>query len=412
MLAAAPDDAEALEQLERLYEASRSAAEILGVARRRAALATGAERLALLLNAAKIVEEVGDPAAALEALRAARAADPEAIEPLLELERLLSRAEPGPELVEVLGALAVAAGDDAVRRVELHLRRAALLEAGPDPRAAIEAYADVLAQGPRDAGAVAGLERLLARPETAPDAARVLEDVHRATGDARKLAALLEVRLATADGSERPGLLAELAALHERLGDRAQAFGAKLRQLDDAVRRGEDAPGVRADLERLAAATGAWAELARALEEALRAKLPARGGARRAAAARGGLGRAARPARPRGALVRGGRRGGALRGDARGARPRLPQDGGAARARADAGTARGHRASGGGAQGTPARGGEDHGRTARGPRWRDRRLPEDPRGRSGGPERAAAAREAARRGRAVGRARRGPRRAR
>ncbi len=274
VLAVAPEDGEALEELERLYAASRSAAEILDVARRRAALATGAERLALLLNAAKLIEDVGDPAAALEALRDARAAEPSEVEPLLGLERLLSRTEPGAELVDVLGALAVAAGDDAARRVELHLRRAGILEAGPDPRCAIDAYADVLAESPREPGAVAGLERLLARPETTADAARVLEDVHRATGDSRKLAALLEVRLATADDAERPGLLAELAALHERLGDPAQAFRAKLRELDDTVRRGVDAPGVRADLERLAAATGAWAELARALEEALRAKLP------------------------------------------------------------------------------------------------------------------------------------------
>jgi tetratricopeptide (TPR) repeat protein len=275
VLAAAPEDAEALETLERLYTAARSAAEILDVARRRAALASGEERLAILLDAARLTEEVGDPSAAVEAFRAAREADPSALDPLLGLDRLLSRAEPGPELLEVLGALAAAAADDPARRLELLLRRAGLLEAGPDPRSAIEAYAEVLAESPREPGAVAGLERLLARPETAGDAARVLEDVHRAGSDARKLAALLEVRLQTADRAERSGLLAEIAALQERLGDRGQAFKAKLRELEDAVARGEDAPGVRAELERLAAATGAWAELARALEEALRANLPA-----------------------------------------------------------------------------------------------------------------------------------------
>jgi tetratricopeptide (TPR) repeat protein len=246
VLAAAPEDGEALEALERLYTAARSAAEILDVARRRAALASGEERLAILLDAARLVEEVGDPTAAVSAFRAAREADPAALEPLLGLERLLSRAEPGPELLEVLGALASAAVGDPPRRLELLLRRAGLLEAGPEPRSAIEAYAEVLAESPREPVAVAGLERLLARPETAGDAARVLEDVHRAGGDARRLAALLEVRLETADRAERSGLLAEIGALQERLGDKGQAFRAKLRELEDAVTRGEDAPGVRA----------------------------------------------------------------------------------------------------------------------------------------------------------------------
>jgi tetratricopeptide (TPR) repeat protein len=274
VLAAAPDDGEALEALERLFTASRSAAEILQVARRRAELASGPDRLAILLDAARLAEDAGDPSAAVEALRAARQADPASPEPLAGLERLLSRGEPGPELVEVLAALAALPATEAPRRVALLLRRAGLLEAGPEPGAAIEAYASVLAESPREPGAVAALERLVARPETAADAARVLEDVHRASGDARKLAALLELRLQTADRAERPGLLAEVAALQERLGDKGGAFRAKLHELEDAVARGQDAPGARADLERLAAASGAWQDLVRALEAALAGGLP------------------------------------------------------------------------------------------------------------------------------------------
>ena len=175
----------------------------------------------------------------------------------------------------MLAALASAAAGDPARRLPLLLRRAAILEGGADAGAALEAYAEVLAESPREAGAVAGLERLLQRPETTGAAARVLEDVHRAGGDARRLADLLERRLASADAAERPGLLAEIAALDERLGDRAGAFKAKLRELAEAVARGQDAPGARAELERLAAATGAWAELAGALEDALGANLPA-----------------------------------------------------------------------------------------------------------------------------------------
>ncbi|HET7826919.1 MAG TPA: tetratricopeptide repeat protein [Anaeromyxobacter sp.] len=174
----------------------------------------------------------------------------------------------------MLAALASAAAGDPARRMPLLLRRAALLEAGADGAAAIDAYAEVLAESSREPGAVAGLERLLSRADTASAAARVLEDVHRAAGDARRLAELLERRLATADAAERTPLLAEVAALHERLGDRGAAFQAKLRELADAVGRGADSPGARAEAERLAAATGAWPELARALEDALGASLP------------------------------------------------------------------------------------------------------------------------------------------
>lgn len=274
VLDAAPDDGEALETLERLYATSRSAVEVLEVARRRAALAQGPERVGHLLDAARLAEEVGDAASALEAFRAAREAEPTSLEALEGLERVLSRSQPTPELADVLLALASAAAGDSARRIPLLLRRAALIEGGPDGAAAIDAYAEVLAESAREPGAVAGLERLLRRADTAGPAARVLEDVHRAAGDARKLADLLERRVAGADGSERPPLLAEIAALHERLGDKGAALQAKLRELAEAVRRGEDAPGARAEAERLAAATGAWPELARALEEALRARLP------------------------------------------------------------------------------------------------------------------------------------------
>ncbi|HSD22085.1 MAG TPA: tetratricopeptide repeat protein [Anaeromyxobacter sp.] len=268
VLEAAPDDAEALEALEALFAAARSASELLALARRRAALAEGPERAEHLLHAARVAEELGDPAAALEGYLAARAEAPADVAVLEGLERLLPRG--GAEWLEAVSALAGAVGDDP-RRVALLLKRAGALEGDADPRRAIEAYADVLAERPREPGAVAGLERLLARPDARGAAARVLEDVHRAAGDARRLAALLEVRLETADDAERSPLLAEIAALQERLGDRGRAFGAKLRELQGALFRGADAPGARAELERLAAATGAWDELSGAFEDALAA---------------------------------------------------------------------------------------------------------------------------------------------
>ena len=272
VLAEAPSDPEALQRLELLYAHDRSARGLLEVARQRAATASGEERLAHLLEAGVQAEQLGDPAAAIEAYREVRAEDPGRPEALAGLERILSQGEPGEELLEVLSGLAALA--DPAERIGLLLRRAALLEADADPRRPVEAYAEVLAESPREGGAVAGLRRLLERPDAREAAARLLEDVLRASGDARGLATLLEARLAAADAAERAPLLAEIAALQERIGDRPAAFRAKLRELEEALARGGDAPGARADLERLAAATGAWEELAQAFQAALASPLP------------------------------------------------------------------------------------------------------------------------------------------
>jgi tetratricopeptide (TPR) repeat protein len=290
VLADAPSDPEALERMEALYAQSRSARGLLEVARQRAATAQGDERVGYLLEAGAQAEALGDPAAAVEAYREVRADDPSHPSALAGLERVLSQglgaadeAEPAPEersgpspreeLCEVLSALAAQATDVA-QRAALLLRRAGLLEADPDARRPVEAYAEVLAESPREPGAVAGLKRLLDRPDARESAVRLLEDVLRATGDARGLAGLLEARLGSADGAERAPMLAEIAALQERLGDRPAAFRAKLRELSEALARGADAPGARADLERLAAATGAWEELHDAFEAALSTPLP------------------------------------------------------------------------------------------------------------------------------------------
>jgi tetratricopeptide (TPR) repeat protein len=277
VLDASPEDAEALEALERLYAQARSAKELLEVARRRAALARGPERVDALLRVAELADSAGDPAGAVQALGEARAADPSRLDPLEALERILAREKRTAELDEVLEALAAVLRDrDAVRRIEVLLRRAALLEGDADVRRPIEAYAEVLAESPREPGAVAGLERLLARAETREGAARLLEDVHRLAGDARKLAGVLEIRLENADDAERAPLLAEVAALQERLGDRRLAFQAKLRQYRASFRGGADDPTVRAELERLALDAGAVEDLRAALEDALDAGLAPR----------------------------------------------------------------------------------------------------------------------------------------
>ena len=272
----APDDAEALENLERLYARVSEAAKLAEVARRRAALAEGPQRAALLVRLADLEESLGEADRAIAAAEEALVANPACGPALGILARAYRRAARHGDLARVLRAQADLARDDAVTRHDLLLERARLLEADEDGRGALEAYAEVLAENRREPRALEGLDRLLANRRTRDAAARILEDLYRAQGDARRLVALLETRLATADDAERAPLLAEVAALYERLGEKRQAFVARARSLREVPPGGDDS-GVRADLERLAASAGAFEELAVAYEEALARGLSARG---------------------------------------------------------------------------------------------------------------------------------------
>jgi len=264
-----PDDLEALEELERLYAGAQAGRERLEVALRRAAAAPQAERVPALCHASEIALLVGDLEVEIRALGEARAIAPRDPEVLGSLEEALGRAGRADAQAEVLADLAAVTGQtDPAGRQFLLLRRAGLLEQAADPGAAVEAYAAILSEWPRDAGAVAGLERLLGRADAAPLAGRLLEDVHRLAGDPGRLATLLEHRLAGAAPGARAELLGEISGLHERAGDAAAAFSARRRAFEAAMEGGQDDLAGRAELERLAGAAEAWAELAQVYEAA------------------------------------------------------------------------------------------------------------------------------------------------
>lgn len=270
VLASQPEDGEALEALERRYAEVTAVREQLEMAQRRATLATGDGRVPALRHAADIARQAGDAEAEISALSEARlvASRDEAV--LVALEDALARAGRTSAQVEVLHAMADLAGDrDPAERLALLSRRAELLERDPDPHRPIDAYSEVLAESPRDPIAVAGLERLLQRPDARVQAQRILEDMQRLAGDPGRLAALLEIRLEAAPPAHRPALLAEIAGLRERGGERGAAFATRLKAFEEAVAGGADDPAGRADLERLAGDTAAWEAVARAYQAAL-----------------------------------------------------------------------------------------------------------------------------------------------
>ncbi len=265
-----PEDGEALEALDRLYTQQKSGPDLLEVTRRRAALAGGTERIGHLLHAGDLLAAtMGDATGAEAAYREVLAFDPHNVNALEALERLFTRQRRSEELAGVLLDLAEALRSDPPRRIAVLLRRSAILERAADPRPAIEIYAQILAESPLEPGAVAGLERLVAEPATRDLAARLLEDVYRGAGDARKLVAVLGQRLESADASERLPLLAEVSALYERLGQRPEAYLAKARQYRETLQARGDETIVTSELERLAAETGAFESLAATFEAAL-----------------------------------------------------------------------------------------------------------------------------------------------
>ena len=102
-------------------------------------------------------------------------------------------------------------------------------------------------------------------PDVRPDAARLLEPVYRSLNDVRHLVEVLEVRLSGASPQDRLPLLGEISNLRETLGQKDLAFAARVRAFGEMP----ESPEAREELERLAAETGAFEELAAAYQDQL-----------------------------------------------------------------------------------------------------------------------------------------------
>ncbi len=265
LLAEASGDREALDALVKLHERSQNAKELADVYRQKAQLAQDAgQRGQLLLLAGQAKMQMGDDEGAAELGRAVLVLLPKHRPALELLDWALDRLKRSSEQADVLRLLAETLTDAPARRGVL-LRRAALLEKDGAASEAVDAYARVLTENAGEGAAVEGLERLFAREQGRPLAAKVLEPHYRSVDDARHLCDVLEVRAAQSDGEERRAVLLEIARLREGLGQKPLAFAAMLRCFKDHV---ADRP-LREELERLAAETGSFEPLAAAYEAVL-----------------------------------------------------------------------------------------------------------------------------------------------
>ena len=263
LLVEAPQDRQALDALGKLFEQTKNAKQFAEVVLRKAQLAgEPVERRGLLMKAGESLEAAADDVRAIDAYKEALALRL-AVDGLEALDRLYARGRRFEEQADVLAQLAASTTGE-IQKSHL-LRRAQLLEREKELPAAVEGYARLLGVSSNDSNAVAGLERLLELPAVRPDAARLLEPVYRSLNDVRHLVDVLELRLAGAPPNERVPLLEEIANLRESLGQRDLAFAARVRAFGEMPESAE----AREQLERLAAETGAFEELAAAYQDQL-----------------------------------------------------------------------------------------------------------------------------------------------
>jgi golgin subfamily B member 1 len=231
------------------------------------------DRLAALHTIAALEEtEIRDDAAAIETYRAALDVDEGDYHALDALSRLYARTERWRDLADLTRRRAEQSAlpeDEARFRMDL---ARLFTERLAEPSMAVDELqliVDLVPTGHGGPGseAVEALERLLLAPEHRVRVADILRPIYERSDGWRQLIALNDVRLALAtDDGERMAILRESATLwEERGGDLARAF----ESMRQAWTVDPDDADAREQLERLAAATRRWNDLAAAYEDAI-----------------------------------------------------------------------------------------------------------------------------------------------
>jgi tetratricopeptide (TPR) repeat protein len=267
VLAIDPSDAEGLAALEQLFTRTERWKDLIGVVERRIEQTNDArERESLYGAMANIYDErLGRPEDAVGAYKKVLEIDPSAERALRALDDLFTRQEMWSDLAENLEAqLALATSDET--QLALMLRLAALRESQMGlVDVAIEGYRLVLDRSPTNAQALASLERLGSDPKYELTIADLLEPLYRHIGDWRRLVGVHEVQVRRSeDAGRRVELLHQTAQLYE---DSAGDLGSAFATLARALHEDPSHEATQQQLDRLARATGRFADLARVFEE-------------------------------------------------------------------------------------------------------------------------------------------------
>ncbi|MBK8251487.1 MAG: tetratricopeptide repeat protein [Polyangiaceae bacterium] len=262
-----PADDEALAAMDALYRRTERWNDLIGVYRRRIELATEPQdREGLYAQMAEVYENrLGRPDEAIAAYREVLSLDDTSKVALTALDGLFTRQSLWDELADNLESQLRLASDEA-EQIQLMLRLAALRESRMNQvETAIDIYRQVLEREPENADALAALERLGQLPAHELLIAEILEPLYRRSGDYQKLIGVHEVQVRRSDDpGRRVELLHQIATLYEDAGgDLNSAFDTYARAL------AED-PGLdttQEGIDRLARATGRFADLARVFED-------------------------------------------------------------------------------------------------------------------------------------------------
>ena len=254
--------AEALAELEKLYEREKDWARLADVLEQQAARADAAAQAAVLGKLGLLyTEKLKEPTRAAASWKKLLESDAnnrraqDALKKLYlesrswdELEAYYAQYGKFDELVRTLERQAES--EDRDTQIDLQFRIARL-------------YQDKLGKADR---AVRAYERVLSVDAGNERAARALVPLYEAAGDARKLAGVLEIELGGVQdaGARRPRLERLATLAEQQLKDKGAAFGFWLR----AFKEGDGGDAVRAAVERLAGETGLWADLVEAYEGA------------------------------------------------------------------------------------------------------------------------------------------------
>jgi tetratricopeptide (TPR) repeat protein len=261
-----PADGEALAAMDELYRRTERWSDLIGVYRRRIELAQdSADAEKLYAQMAEVYEtKLGKPEDAIAAYREVLSRDEHSLVALTALDGLFTRLSMWNELAENLEAQLRLAYDEG-EQIRLMLRIAALRESKMSLiEPAIEGYSQVLEREPSNAEALAALERLGQLPEHELPIAEILEPLYRSSGDYAKLIGVHEVQVRRSDDpSRRVELLHQIATLYEDAGGNLDsAFDTYAR----ALAEDPASPATQDGLDRLARATGRFADLARVFE--------------------------------------------------------------------------------------------------------------------------------------------------
>ncbi|MCA9669876.1 MAG: tetratricopeptide repeat protein [Myxococcales bacterium] len=260
-------DRRALDALQRLYEAVGEWVELIWVLGQKVEnVDDPVERRELGLKRAQVYDsKIQDAYEAIAAYKTLVDWDPLDLEALEALDRLYARESLWTDLLEVVD-LKAAASEDPDGVLALRFRGGMILaEQIGDIDAALGRFELVLSERPSHPQAREQLTRLLGDENYRERSADVLERVYEESGEVEPLIGVLEARVgATADPLRAHELWVRIATLCEQKGETRRAFDAYAKAFSQ-----DPSEGAQRELERLAGALSAEAELADLYEQRL-----------------------------------------------------------------------------------------------------------------------------------------------